>query len=320
VLYTVHGESDGAAAERDLPQLEGYKGSQPVRVGNGAAEQRQMDIYGELADSALRYAQALGFCSGERSHESPRDLRNLLTIIADFVSDHWQDLDHGIWEERGPERAFVYSRVMCWVALNRAMVMTKGHVSEDQYAHWSEVEQRIRQDIEAHGYDEQLKTFVQAYGESAVDASSFRIALVDFLPPSDERLRNTVMTTGRILSGDEALIYRYRPTGNEPSNPNESAAADDGLSGKEGSFLACAFWYVSDLALMGNIDEARTRFERLLRYASPLNLYSEELDSSTGALIGNFPQAFTHIGLINAAHQLREAEKRAQQAHTSTTP
>ena len=319
VLYTLRGESDGAAAEHDLTDLEGYRGSRPVRVGNGAATQRQMDIYGELADAALRYARAMGYCSGERSRETPRDLRHLLTVIADFVADHWQDLDRGIWEERGPERAFVYSRVMCWVALDRALTLTNGHISSHQHARWSDVAQKIRADIEAHGYDDQLQTFVQAYGESAVDAASFRIALVDFLPPTDDRLRHTITTTGRILSGDEALIYRYRPAGSAPSNPNESAAADDGLSGKEGSFLACAFWYISDLALLGQVDEARTRFEQLLRYSSPLGLYSEELDASTGALIGNFPQAFTHIGLINAARHLQEAEDRARASQTSTT-
>lgn len=316
VLYTLRGESDGAAAEHDLSNLEGYKGSRPVRVGNGAATQRQMDIYGELADAALRYARAVGYCSGERSRESPRDLRNLLTVIADFVADHWQDLDRGIWEERGPERAFVYSRVMCWVALDRALTLTNGHLNDQQHTRWSEVAHKIRDDIHAHGYDEQLQTFVQAYGESAVDAANFRIALVGFLPPTDERLRSTITTTGRILSGDEALIYRYRPTGNQPNNADESAAADDGLSGSEGSFLACAFWYISDLALMGRLDEARTRFEHLLRYASPLGLYSEELDASSGALIGNFPQAFTHIGLINAARQLHEAERRASNAQS----
>jgi GH15 family glucan-1,4-alpha-glucosidase len=313
VLYTLHGETDGAAAEQDLTALEGYKGSRPVRIGNGAANQRQMDIYGELADAALRYVQALGFCTGERVRESPRDLRDLLTVVADFVVDHWQDLDHGIWEERGPERAFVYSRVMCWVALDRALQMTQGHVSQDRHARWSEVADHIRDDIYANGFNAQLQTYTQAYNDDAVDAANFRLALVDYLPPTDQRLRDTVTTTGRILSGDDALIFRYHPAGNQQETSGSGATTDDGLSGKEGAFLACAFWYVSNLALMGKLDEARERFERLLQYASPLGLYSEEVDATTGALIGNFPQAFTHIGLVNAAQQLRVAEEHARQ-------
>jgi len=318
VLYTLHGETDGAAAEHDLTDLEGYKGSRPVRIGNGAANQRQMDIYGELADAALRYVQALGYWEGDRVRESPRDLRNLVTVVANFVVDHWQDLDQGIWEERGPERAFVYSRAMCWVALDRALQMTAGHASHEQRTRWTDVAERIRKDIQEHGYNDHLQTFTQAYGVNAVDAANFRLALVDYLPPTDQRMRDTITTTGRILSGDEALIYRYRPTGDAGASAGSSAPTDDGLSGKEGAFLACAFWYVSDLALIGKLDEARERFERLLQYASPLGLYSEEVEAATGALIGNYPQAFTHIGLVNAAHHLRSAEAHTQQTANQT--
>ena len=313
VLYSLRGESDAACAEHTLSELEGYKGSQPVRIGNGAATQRQMDIYGELADAALRYAEALGYCTGSRARESPRDLRELLGVIADYVADHWQDLDRGIWEERGPERAFVYSRVMCWVALDRALRMTEGHASHERVARWKDVAQRIRDDIHTHGYSDQLQTFTQAYGEDAVDAANFRIALVGYLPPTDERLRHTITTTGRILTGDEALVYRYRPgDDNHSDSKGDDTPTDDGLSGKEGAFLACAFWYVSNLAMIGEVDEARQRFERLLDYASPLGLFSEEIDASNGTLLGNFPQAFTHIGLINAARHLRMAEERAR--------
>jgi GH15 family glucan-1,4-alpha-glucosidase len=328
VLYTLRGETDGVAAERDLSHLEGYGGSRPVRIGNGAATQRQMDIYGELADAAMLYAKALGYCTGQRVRESPRDLRDLLTVIGDFVADHWQDLDRGIWEERGPERAFVYSRVMCWVALDRAICVTEGHVSQERLTHWKDAAARIRQDIQENGYSDELDTFTQAYGVSAVDAANFRMALVGYLPATDTRLRSTIATTGRLLAGDEALIYRYRPAGDPTSreadqpaqpDPPEQMATDDGLSGSEGAFLACAFWYVSNLALMGRVDEARERFERLLQYASPLGLYSEEVDPTSGALLGNFPQAFTHIGLINAAYNLRMAEERGGKP-TEQTP
>lgn len=173
---------------------------------------------------------------------------------------------------------------------------------------------RIRADVHAHGYNEQLRSFTQAYGVDTVDAANFRIALAKFLSVDDERMRSTITTTGRILASDEALIYRYRPVGDAPANANEDKATDDGLPGKEGAFLACAFWYVSDLALIGEVDEARRRFERLLQYASPLGLFSEEVDPNSSALLGNFPQAFTHIGLINAAHNLRMAQKRAAQS------
>jgi len=318
VLYTLHGDLAEDETERELGALEGYKGSRPVRIGNGAATQRQMDIYGELADAAQLYAEALGYCTGARARESPRDLRDLVSVIADYVADHWQDLDRGIWEVRGPEHAFVYSRVMCWVALDRALRMTGAHTTPERRARWSSIAERIRQDVAANGYSADLGTFTQAYGVDAVDSANLRIALVDYLPPTDERLRATVATTGRILQSDEALIYRYRPAGDTPT-AGEVDATDDGLSGKEGAFLACAFWYVSNLALMGQVTEARERFERLLRYASPLGLYSEEVEPSSGALLGNFPQAFTHIGLVNAAYHLGIAEKRARQA-TQPTP
>ena len=315
VLYTLEGEGGAAATERDLSDLDGYAGSRPVRIGNGAATQRQMDIYGELADAAHLYAQALGYCTGQRVRESPRDLSELVSVIADFVADHWQDPDRGIWEVRGPERAFVYSRVMCWVALDRALCMTSERDNHARRAHWSEAAERIRQDIQANGYNADLGAFTQAYGVDAVDAANFRISLVGYLPPSDERLRSTIHITGDILAGDEALIYRYRPAGAQSSATGDAdaSATDDGLAGAEGAFLVCAFWYVSNLALMGQVDEARERFERLLRYASPLGLYSEEVNPTDGALLGNFPQAFTHIGLINAAHSLHLAEERARQ-------
>ena len=315
VLYSLSGASGEDVREQDLNELEGYKGSRPVRIGNGAATQRQMDIYGELADAALRYARALGYCVGERSRESPRDLRDLVSIIADYVTDHWGDLDRGIWEVRGPERAFVYSRAMCWVALDRALQLTQGHASHDRVERWTEAAKQIRDDIAAHGYSDQLGSFMQAFGVEAVDAANFRLALVGYLPPDNERLRSTIRTTGRILKADHALIYRYRPAGGHPNKPGQAGqgpSTDDGLSGSEGAFLACAFWYVSALAKMDLLDEARERFEELLAYVSPLGLLSEEIDSSTGSLLGNYPQAYTHIGLVNAAHHLREAADRAQ--------
>ena len=318
VIYTLHGDSADATAERDLSHLEGYRGSRPARIGNGAANQRQMDIYGELADAAFLYAEAMGYCNGPRARESPRDLRELASVLADFVADHWQDADRGIWEVRGPERAFVYSRVMCWVALDRAICLTERHASNERRAHWSDASERIRKDLLAHGYSDALHTFTQAYGVDAVDAANFRIALVGYLPLTDELLRSTVTTTGHLLQSDEALIYRYRPVALEPPR-DQSAATDDGLEGAEGAFLVCAFWYVSDLALMGEVEEARRRFERLLAYASPLGLYSEEVDPNSGALLGNFPQAFTHIGLINAANHLRLAEERAR-SHSESAP
>ncbi len=305
IMYSVHGETDGALAEEELTHLEGYRGSRPVRIGNGAASQRQMDVYGELIDAAYRYLLRSGFDPERRRLGANRDVLPLITQIANYVADHWQDHDQGIWEVRGDPQAFVYSRVMCWAALDRACKVG----GKRNRQRWEDVRDRIRDDILARGYDPQRQTFVQSYGSSALDAANLRLPLAGFLPAIDERMRGTIAATIQDLSGPRDLLYRYRTASSRDDNDGRSpmAATDDGLAGSEGAFAVCTFWLINDLCRQGRIDEGRQRFENLLRFASPLGLFAEEIDFQTGMQLGNYPQALTHIGLINAAVALERA-------------
>ncbi|MBF6592458.1 MAG: glycoside hydrolase family 15 protein, partial [Ktedonobacterales bacterium] len=310
IMYGIHGETGAALAEHELPNLAGYRRSRPVRIGNGAATQRQMDIYGEFMDAAYQY-----YCHGQektraRRHESLRSLHRLVAIIADYVTDHWQTTDRGIWEVRGAPRAFVHSRVMCWLALDRACRMAS-RWQRGRAKRWAAARDAIRADVLAHGYNEQVQSFTQAYGDIVLDAADLRLAIVDFLPPTDPRIQHTVLTTDRELATRNGLVYRYKPvsaTQGDVSSP-ASGVADDGLPGSEGAFTVCSFWLIRALCQIGRVAEARDRFNAMLRYASPLGLFSEEIDAETGALLGNYPQAFTHIGLITAAVALQRAEE-----------
>ena len=310
IMYGIRGESDGRLDEHTLDHLEGYRGSRPVRIGNGAATQRQLDIYGELLDSAYRYVTRSGF-HHEVSHRPLHDLRSLASLIADYVADHWQDTDRGIWEVRGAPRPFVYSRAMCWVALERAIQLARHHGHERHVRRWAEAREAIRADVLEHGYDDQLHTFVQSYGSQVLDAANLRLPLSGFLPWTDQRIVNTVASSDRVLAAPHALVYRYRADtpGATPGGRDVDPAVDDGLPGPEGAFLACAFWLVDNLCHLGRVQEARMRFEELLSFAGPLGLFSEEADPETGELLGNYPQAFTHIGLINCAVTLQQAQE-----------
>ncbi|HEY7350618.1 MAG TPA: glycoside hydrolase family 15 protein [Ktedonobacterales bacterium] len=302
IMYNIRGESEDHLEERILDHLEGYQGSRPVRIGNGAAQQRQLDIYGELLDAAYSYLRHAGFRPKNITRFN-RDLWTFCSMVADYVIEHWQDLDRGIWEVRGDPQAFVYSRVMCWVALDRACKLAR-HYQHDHHAdRWETCRDAIHQDILKHGYSEQLQSFTQAYGNTALDAANLRLLLVKFLSPDSPRIKKTVEETLRTLSGPHGVVYRYRSAAD--SEPD--GTTDDGLPGKEGAFLACAFWLVDNLCYLGRTDEARERFEGLLRFASPLGLFAEEVDPDTGAHLGNYPQAFTHIGLINSAVTLHRA-------------
>ncbi len=313
VLYGIRGGAGAQLEEQTLDHLEGYRGSRPIRIGNGAAQQRQLDVYGELLDAACTYVEEDGFREERRRCEANRDLRAFSVMVADYVADHWHDLDHGIWEVRGPARAFVYSRAMCWVAMHRACELAFRHGHARHLARWSAVAKRIRDSVLKHGYDAALGSFTQAYGDRTLDAANLRLPLAGFLPVNDPRMRSTIQVTRAGLQAPDGLLYRYRPTGAvavETAGGDEAPNAgrtDDGLPDGEGAFLACAFWLVSDLAHLGRIEEARAYFERLLSHASPLGLFSEELDPTTGAMLGNYPQAFTHIGLINAAVAIEQA-------------
>jgi GH15 family glucan-1,4-alpha-glucosidase len=301
VLYSILGHSGAQLAEQTLDHLEGYRGSRPVRIGNGATGQRQLDVYGELLDAAYSYVVQDGYREAHRAHESNRDLRALSAMVADFVEHHWQDLDRGIWEVRGPERAFVYSRAMCWGAMHRACTLAAHHGHEHHLARWSAVAQRIRADVIEHGYNSELGTFTQAYGDRTLDAANLRLPLVGFLPVADPRMQSTIEVTQAALQGPGGFLYRYHPVGADGRQLPGTQPADDGLLGSEGAFLACTFWLVSDLCHLGRLEEARRLFERMLACASSLGLFSEEFDPASGEMLGNFPQAYTHIGLINAA-------------------
>jgi GH15 family glucan-1,4-alpha-glucosidase len=305
IMYSIRGESDGHLEEHTLDHLEGYQGSRPVRIGNGAALQRQLDIYGELLDTGYSYLRHEGFrlpsfISGNR------DLWSFCSMVADYVVAHWQELDRGIWEVRGDPQAFVYSRAMCWVALDRACKLARHYQHNNHADRWEACRDKIHQDILEHGYSDALQSFTQAYGNDALDAANLRLLLVKFLPPDSPRIRKTVEATLRTLADGHGVVYRYRPAG---SSSSQDKATDDGLPGNEGAFLACAFWLVDNLCYLGRTDEARERFEGLLHWASPLGLFSEEVDPASGMQLGNYPQAFTHIGLINSAITLQRAQE-----------
>jgi GH15 family glucan-1,4-alpha-glucosidase len=282
IMYAV----DGAATltEEELPHLEGYRNSRPVRIGNDAYHQRQLDVYGGVLDAAYLYEQAGNLLELWQWEV----LRNEI----DFVCDHWHELDQGIWEVRAPAAAFGFSRLMCWVALDRGIKLAEQHGWEYNRARWTEVRATIHNDLTSHGWSDSVHAFTQRYGADDLDASMLVLPLVGFLPADDPRVRSTIEQIDHEL-GAGALIYRYH--------------ADDGLSSGEGAFLLCSFWMVDALIAIGELEEARRRFEQLLSYAGPLGLLSEEVDPASGCALGNYPQAFSHIGLINSACRLAAA-------------
>jgi GH15 family glucan-1,4-alpha-glucosidase len=312
IMYSIRGEYGERLAEQELSHLEGYRQSRPVRIGNGAAQQRQMDVYGEVLDAAYSYIQQSGYRHGHRLSEPARDLRKMAELITDYVSRHWSDVDQGIWEVRVAPRAFVYSRVMCWVALDRACKLADHHRHHDQLGNWSTQAAAIRAQVEQQGYSDELQSFTQSYGDNVLDSANLRLALVQFQQAHEPQMRNTIVTAMQRMNGDGGLLYRYlavNPSNQPPSARPHDLSSIDGLPGSEGAFLACTWWLISDLCRLGEVEEARRRFEHLLGYASPLGLYSEEVDPATGMLLGNFPQAFTHIGLINSAVTLLRAQE-----------
>src|SRR6185437_7397827 len=220
-------------------------------------------------------------------------------------AQHWRDLDQGIWEVRGQPRAFVYSRAMCWVALDRACRLADRHGHTQHAHHWDKQRMTIKQQVEEKGYNSALESYTQSYGDEVLDSANLRLALVHFQHARQPEMSSTILTTDKRLAGDGGLLYRYKAVAGAPDKEHKSPKHDqssiDGLPGGEGAFLACTYWLISDLCHLGRVEEARQKFEHLLTYASPLGLYSEEIDPGSGALLGNFPQAFTHIGLINSA-------------------
>src|SRR5690606_28856973 len=276
----------GLGGERLLPEvaldhLDGYRGSRPVRIGNAASEQFQLDIPGEMLELAWEHHQHGGAIE-------PGFWRFLTGIVA-FVADNWARPDSGLWEVRGERLHFVHSKVMCWVAVDRAIRLARARGAPAPLAAWERLRGAIRRRVEEEGVDPDTGAFVRSFGTRVLDASCLLIPIVGFLPPRDARVRATIEQIERRLVKD-GLVHRYR--------------TDDGLPGGEGAFLICSLWLVECLALAGEVERARERFEHLLGFANDVGLLSEEVDPASGALLGNFPQGFSHLGLIEAAATL----------------
>ena len=281
VCYRVDGSTD--IAESELPHLSGFRGSRPVRIGNGAGTQRQLDIYGEVLDAAYTYAKwRQGIDLG---------LWQSMVRLVDYAAAHWRDADESIWEVRGGRQQFVYSKVMCWVAMDRAVKMATRYKLPGPVEHWRAVRDEMRTEIFARGYSHTLHAFTQTYDNTVLDSSLLLLPLLRFISPYDPRMQATIRRIKERLA-QNSLIARYENTD------------EDGVGGPEGAFSICTFWMVDCLTLLGKTDESRALFERMLHHAGPLGLFSEEVDGASGELLGNYPQAFTHMALLNSAHNL----------------
>lgn len=285
VMYDVLGGSQ--LQESVLPHLNGYRGSQPVRIGNGAAAQKQLDIYGEFLDATF-------YCYTSMRMQAPgSETWSKLRALANRAAQSWTDPDAGIWEIRGGVRRHLYSALQCWVALDRASRLARHYGLDAELDCWDATSEAIREAILKEGYNVELGSFVQAFGEAVLDASALMIPLVGFLPPSDPRVLSTMERIKESL-GATGLIARY--------------LNEDGLPGSEAPFAICSFWLVDTLALAGRLHEATALFEKVIGFANDLGLLSEEIDPQTSELLGNYPQGFTHLALILSAVQLAKSE------------
>jgi GH15 family glucan-1,4-alpha-glucosidase len=286
IMFGVGGEHD--LSERALPHLTGWRASRPVRVGNGAWAQRQLDVYGELLDAAQRLADQLG--------ELDPVTQQFLAAAADTAASRWKEKDQGIWEIRGEPRDFLYSKLMCWVALDRAIALAPQLGAADRAPGWAAVRDEIRAAIDSRGWNDKAGAYTQAFGREDLDASSLMLAITGFLPGDDPRMKATTDAIAARLTDERGLVYRY--------------LAHDGLAGQEGTFLLCTFWLAHAQALAGELDQATATFERAVAAINDVGLLAEEVDPGSGEMIGNFPQAFSHIGLVNAAWAISQAQQR----------
>ncbi|WP_280708658.1 glycoside hydrolase family 15 protein [Kitasatospora sp. GP30] len=287
IMYSITGERE--LTETHLDWLPGYENSAPVRVGNGAAGQLQLDVYGEVVE-ALYLGQMIGLSRSDHAH--------LLQLrLISYLEEHWKAPDEGIWEVRGPRRHFVHSKVMAWVAVDRTIKLIEQSEAEGPLERWRALRDEIHADVCEKGYDPERNTFTQYYGGTELDASLLLIPQVGFLPPDDKRVIGTIEAIQRELSTPDGFVLRY-PT------HDETGANVDGLSGHEGAFLACSFWLADDLAMIGRVGEARELFDRLLSLRNDLGLLAEEWDPVSKRQVGNFPQAFSHVPLIDTALRL----------------
>jgi GH15 family glucan-1,4-alpha-glucosidase len=287
IMFGVGGEHD--LSERELHHLAGWRGNRPVRVGNGAWNQRQLDIYGELLGAARILSDYLGGLAPST--------RRFLIKAADAAATRWRDKDQGIWEVRGAPQDFLYSKVMCWSALECAIGLApRIQATSDNVASWIATRDEIRQVILTHGWSDRAGAFTQSFGSDDLDASALMMPIVGLLDATDPRMRATIDAISTRLTDDRGLVYRYR--------------THDGLPGVEGTFLLCTFWLAHAHALAGDLERARATFERAIAHANDVGLLAEEVDPQNGELLGNFPQAFSHIGLVNAAWAISRAAAR----------
>jgi len=287
IMYGIGGERE--LTEQTLDHLSGYDGARPVRIGNGAWDQRQHDVWGVLVDSVYLHTRSRDALDERRWPMLVRQVEAAIT--------HWREPDQGLWEVRGPARHFTASKVLCWVAADRGAKLAQLRGDDEHAVAWRKAADEIHADVCANATDDR-GVFCQYYGTTVLDASALLIPLVGFLPPDDERVRATVLAIADELTEDE-LVLRYRVE-----------ETDDGFTGEEGTFTICSFWLVSALSEIGEVDRARALCEKLLSYASPLFLYAEEIEPHSGRHLGNFPQAFSHLALINAVMHLISADER----------
>jgi GH15 family glucan-1,4-alpha-glucosidase len=287
IMYGIGGEHD--LSERELPHLFGWRGSRPVRVGNGAWNQTQLDVYGQLLDAIYRYRERLGNLHPE--------IQRFVASLADAAARRWQETDAGMWEMRGEPRHHLSSKVQCWVALDRAVRLAPRLGEHARADAWAAERDRIRAAILERGWSERRQAFAQAFDGDELDAAALLMPLVGFLPATEEQMRATIEAIARDLT-DDGLVLRYR---------NDAGLNSDGLRGEEGTFVICSFWLAQCLALAGEVERADRLFERLAAHANDLGLLAEEVDPASGELLGNFPQAFSHVGLITAAWEIDRA-------------
>jgi GH15 family glucan-1,4-alpha-glucosidase len=297
-MYGVGGEHD--LSERELPHLPGWRDSRPVRIGNGAWTQTQLDVYGELLNSLWLYHEKLGKLHPE--------IQQFVADLADAAAEGWKQQDAGMWEMRGQPLNHLSSKVFCWTALDRAVKLAPQLGEHAKADEWAAERDRIREAVLERGWSEKRQAYAQAFDSDELDAAALLMPLLGFLPATDERMRSTIDAIARDLTED-GLVLRYR---------NEPGRNADGLEGEEGTFVICSFWLVSCLALAGVAERAEALFDKLAGYANDLGLLAEEIDTRNGELLGNFPQAFSHIGLITAAWQIDMAGMDAPE--TAATP
>jgi len=288
IMYGIGGEHD--LSERELPHMRGWRDSRPVRVGNGAWDQVQLDVYGELLNSLHLYHERLG--------ELHPEIQAFVADLADTAARRWKETDAGMWEMRGEPRHHLSSKVLCWTALDRAVKLAPQLGPHAKVDEWTAARDEIREAVLERGWSEKRQAYAQSFDSDELDAAQLLMPILGFLPATDERMRSTIEAIAGDLTED-GLVLRYR---------NEEGLNADGLSGEEGTFVICSFWLVSCLAKAGEVERAEALFDQLAGYANDLGLLAEEIDTANEEQLGNFPQAFSHIGLITAAYEIDKAK------------